>query len=98
MTDWLPAYCDVLMSDYGISLYEAVWKFPLLAATLLAPARVRRLGGKWDQPDARDRAAAAARQRCKAWLAEHFTLLPQGASAPADALGTWMRARRSPRL
>lgn len=84
------------MAEYGLSLYEAVWKFPLAAAQALAPARVRRHGGKWSQPDASDRAVAEARAKCKAWLAAHFTILPQGVPGPADALGDWLRARSRP--
>lgn len=91
--DWLAAYVDAIMSDYGVSLHEAVWKFPLVAAHYLAPARVRRHGGKWEAPDSSDRAIAAARARAKAWLAKHFRILPKGEPGPADALGDWMRSR-----
>ena len=91
--DWLAAICDAVMSDYGLSLYEAVWRFPLEAAAHLAPARVRRHGGKWAAPDASDRAVAEARARAKAWLAAHFRILPKGEPGPEDALGQWLRSR-----
>lgn len=91
--DWLAAICDVLMAEYGLSLHEAVWRFPLEAAAALAPSRVRRHGGKWAAPDASDRAVAAARARAKDWLKAHFTILPPGESGPPDALGEWMRGR-----
>lgn len=81
------------MADYGLSLHEAVWKFPLVAANYLAPARVRRLGGKWTAPDSTDRAIMQARARCKAWLAAHFRILPQGEPGPENALGDWIRER-----
>ena len=94
--DWLASLCDALMSDYGLTLHDAVWRFPLEAAAALAPARVRRHGGKWSQPDSSDRAVAAARAKCKAWLALNFSVLPKGQPGPPDALGDWLRARRSP--
>lgn len=82
------------MSDYGISLHEAVWTFPLEAALALAPARVRRLGGKWDQPNSHDRAVARARARAKRWLEANFRILPKGEPGPRDALGDWLRSRQ----
>lgn len=93
--DWLAEYADALMADYGLTLREAIWDFPLAAARHLAPARVRRHGGKWTQPDATDRAVAEARARAKEWLAAHFTILPKGEPGPPDALGDWLRARSS---
>lgn len=91
--DWLAAYADVVMAEYGLSLAEAIWDFPLLAARVLAPSRVRRQGGKWAAPDSTDRAVAAARARAKEWLARHFTILPKGVPGPPDALGAWLRSR-----
>lgn len=91
--DWLAEMSDALMSDYGLTLHEAVWRFPLAAAMALAPARVRRHGGKWDRPQSADMAVAAARARAKAWLSKRFTILPAGEPGPSDALGDWMRAR-----
>jgi hypothetical protein len=82
------------MADYGVTLHEAVWRFPLEAGRALAPARTRRHGGEWNRPGAVDRAKAAARARAKAWLREHFIILPPGEPGPADALGDWLRSRR----
>ncbi len=91
--DWLADLADAVMSDYGLSLHEAIWHFPLAAARALAPSRVRRHGGKWTRPDANDRASSQARARAKEWLAAHFTILPPGEPGPADALGDWLRSR-----
>lgn len=80
------------MAEYHLSLHGALWNFPLPAALLLAPARVRRHGGQWNAPDTHDRACAVARQRAKLWLAGRFDILPPGVPGPEDALGDWMRS------
>lgn len=61
------------MHDYGLSLHEAVWRFPLSAAGALMPALLTRLGHR--VPDARDRAMMRAHRAEGERLRREFRII-----------------------
>lgn len=75
------------MHEYSLTLYDAVFRFPLRAALGLWPAIAYRHGGGGTGPDAIDRAVLAARRKARAFFEKHFRIT---ADAPAPH-----RARRS---
>lgn len=73
------------MGEYHLTL-PAAMEFPLEAYLALVPALVARHGGKAGGPDYIDQAAVNAREACWRWLRSNFTILPQGAPGPVNAL------------
>lgn len=64
------------MATYGLTLADAVWRFPYRAALVLVAAYNARHGGTGTGPDPCDRAVARARRRARAFLESHFTISP----------------------
>lgn len=61
------------MAEYHYSLRAAVWEIPLTSAFALSAARADRLG--IDLPGHADAAAAAARDRVKAWFSKNYQII-----------------------
>lgn len=80
------------MADYSMTLYDAMFDFPLEAALALWPALIVRNGGEAGI-DHTDRASISARKRCKGFLAEHFRILPKGVDGPDNALIHWLASK-----
>lgn len=87
---------DWLQADYGVTLHDAVWVYPLPAALALRPESARRRGLVVQGPDNADQASARARTACKAWLRQHFRILPKGTPGPVNALGDWIASQPDP--
>lgn len=67
---------EAAMSQWGLTLHQALWEFPLAALLALWVPMAERLGGGGDGPDIADRAGIEARQRCRRWLQKHFEIIP----------------------
>jgi len=63
------------MSEYGMPLDDALWKFPLSAALALLPASMARRGIDLGGPSSTDRVAMAAREKMRNYLHEHFQIV-----------------------
>lgn len=75
------------MAEYGQSLHAACWRFPLRAALALVRPRARRLGHESTSASAGDRASLSKRAQVKAWLAEHFVIVPHAPAGKEAARG-----------
>ncbi len=61
------------MAEYKYTLRQAVWGISLTAAMAMTEGRAARLG--IDRPGHADMAAGDARQRVKAYFAEHYQII-----------------------
>jgi hypothetical protein len=74
------------MAEYHIPLPTAIWDTPLAVPLALLPVRNERHGGDTG-PSHTTRASIRARNRARAWLAAHFTLVPKPPSETGWHLG-----------
>lgn len=65
---------DALMSEYHLSLREAVWEFPVSSALALWDAMIARHGGHTG-PDYFDKVAVRARTKAREFLETHFRIV-----------------------
>lgn len=63
------------MSEYGRTLREAYWRFPLVAAHLLLPARAERNGTFKGATDIQEK-VMDARNKAMKFLKENFEIKP----------------------
>lgn len=66
----------MLMADYGQTLHTACYRFPLRAAFALIRPRAIRLGHEAAGASHGDKCSLSKRAEVKAWLAEHFCIVP----------------------
>jgi hypothetical protein len=63
------------MASYKITLEQAFWDFPLAVAMVLMPIYATRQVGKTTGPTPAQDAAIQARNQCRAFLKDHFTIV-----------------------
>lgn len=68
---------ELLMAEYRLTLFEAVFRFPIRAAFALIPSRSERLGRRQSGPTDGDTASIRKRAQVKEWLKAHFTIVPE---------------------
>lgn len=65
------------MAEYDQTLHAACYRFPLRAAFALIRPRAIRLGHEPAGASHGDKCSLGKRAEVKAWLEEHFTIVPQ---------------------
>jgi len=67
------AAVEWIVAEYSYKFDAAVWDFPLVLAIIMLPVRNERNGGSTG-PSYSTNAAIDARNRCRAWLEQHYTI------------------------
>lgn len=75
------------MAEYGISPADAVWRTALALPLILMPARNQRHGGSTG-PSYATRARMDAANRARAFLEQHFQIVPKPVAETGWQLGT----------
>jgi hypothetical protein len=95
---WIPTMIHLILSKYidtknpQEGFFQAMFRFPV--ATLLKLQRAALLEAGFplaDAPDHIHQARVSARNTAKAFIAEHFEVLPKGEPAPHNALMAWLQ-------
>jgi hypothetical protein len=67
------------MSEYHLSMEQAMWEFPVAKAFVILPARARRLGISSPEGEYVHQAGLRARRAMRKHLRENFTIVPMKA-------------------
>lgn len=67
---------EFTMATWSVSLFEAIWRFPLIAAATLLPAATVRSGGDLRGEDLMSRASLRARAEAERVLRQHYLIVP----------------------
>ena len=81
---WASGLVEMLMAEYGLSLAEATWRFPIRAALGLVRPRAQRMGHDATGPDHTDRASISKRQEVMAWIEQNFRIVKRLPAQPAQ--------------
>lgn len=63
------------MAEYNQTLYQALWEFPIAVAIIFMPIAIQRSGGDVKGPNYTQDASINARNRARAFLEEHYTIV-----------------------
>ena len=76
-----------MCAEYGISFTDAVWRTSLVIPLVMLPARNERMGGEGG-PSYCTRASIAARNKARAFLETHFSIVPKPVTETGWQLGS----------
>lgn len=76
-----------MMAEYGTPIDAAIWETPLIVPMILLPARNERHGGE-SGPSYATRARMDAANRARAFLEQHFQIVPKPVAETGWQLGT----------